>query len=116
MTSSTPAAPAAPAAPAIPDEELLSSLQKYCFNEWMVRTLQREPGFGELRYQSHQICFVADFARETAGQELSVNQLTRMFECHSVHVKVALANRFDEPKSRGRHSAFDDDSEDEILT
>jgi hypothetical protein len=35
-----------PAAPAIPNEELLTNLQKYCFNERIVRTLQPEPGFG----------------------------------------------------------------------
>jgi hypothetical protein len=105
-----------PAAPAIPDEELLSSLQKYCFNEWMVRTLQREPGFGELRYRSYQICFIRDFARETAGQKLSVSQLARAFKYHLARVKAALTSGSEEPKSRGRHSAFDDDSESEILT
>jgi hypothetical protein len=49
MASSTPAAPAVPAvpaAPAIPDEKLMLSLQNYCFNERMVRTFQRELGFG----------------------------------------------------------------------
>jgi hypothetical protein len=101
MASST------PAAPAIPDEEFLSSIQKYYFNERMVRTLQRESSFGELRYRSHQICFVADFAHETAGQELSVNQFTRAFECHPARVKAALANGFEEPKSCSRHSTFD---------
>jgi hypothetical protein len=104
------------AASAIPDEKLISNLQKYCFNELMVRTFQREPGFEELRYRSHQICFVADFARETAGQEMSVNQLAKAFECHPVRVKVALANGFEKLKSRGRHSALDDDLENEILT
>jgi hypothetical protein len=62
------------------------------------------------------MCFVANFARETAGQELSENQLARTFECHSTRVKADLADRFEEPKIRGRHSAFDDDSEGEILT
>jgi hypothetical protein len=103
-------------APAIPDEELLPSLQKYCFNEWMIWILRREPGFEELQYRSHPIYIVADFVRETAGQELSVNQFARNFECHPAGVKVALANGLEEPKSRGQHSAFDDDSEGEILT
>jgi hypothetical protein len=38
-----------PAPLAIPHEELLPSLQKYCFNKWMVRAFQREPGFEELQ-------------------------------------------------------------------
>jgi hypothetical protein len=82
----------------------------------MIQTLQREPGFGELQYRSHQICFVADFVCQTAGQELSVNQLAKAFECHPARVKAALANGFEEPKNRGRDSAFDDESEGEILT
>jgi hypothetical protein len=57
-----------------------------------------------------------DFARETAGQELSMNQIARAFECHPARVKAALANGFEEPKSCDRHSAFDDGSESEILT
>jgi hypothetical protein len=100
---------------AVPDEELLSSLQKYCFNEWMARTLQREPSFGDLLYRSHQICFVADAAQETAGQQLSVDQLARPFECRPARSKAALANGFEKLKSRGRYSAFKDDSESEIL-
>jgi hypothetical protein len=45
-----------------------------------------------------------------------VNQLARAFERHPARFKAALANGFEEPKSRDRHSAFNDDSEDEILT
>jgi hypothetical protein len=51
-----------------------------------------------------------------AGQELSVNQLARSFECHPVRFKATLANGFEEPKSRDQHSAFDDDSEGEAMT
>jgi hypothetical protein len=82
----------------------------------MVWTLQREPGFGELRYRSHEICFVADFARETADQELLANQLARALECHPARGQAALANGFEQPKSLCRHSAFDGESEGEILT
>jgi hypothetical protein len=39
-----------------------------------------------------------------------------VFECHPACVKAALANGFEELKSRARDSAFDDDSEGEILT
>jgi hypothetical protein len=54
MVSST------PAALAIPHEELLPQLQQYCFNNRMVRMLQREPIFDELQYLSHRIYFVHD--------------------------------------------------------
>jgi hypothetical protein len=110
MSSST------PAAPAIPHEELLPAIQQHCFSERVARALQREPGFEGLLYRAHQICFVAHFARETTGQELSVNQLARAFGCHSNRIKAALANEFEEPKTRGRHMVFDDDSEADILT
>jgi hypothetical protein len=113
MASST---PAALAAPAIPDEEFLGSLQKHCFNERMIETPLQGSGFGELRNRSHQICFVADFAREMVAQELSVNQLARAFEYNPARVKMTLANRFKERKSRSGHSSFDDDSEGDILT
>jgi hypothetical protein len=110
------------AALAISDEKFLPSLRKYDFNERMIRTFQREPGFGELRSRSHQACFVTDLVRETAGQELSVNQLARAFECDPAGVKAALTNVFVELKIRDRRSAFgvrrsafDDDSEGEIL-
>jgi hypothetical protein len=110
MVSST------PVPRAIPHEELLPTLQRDCFSERVARPLQREPGFDDLRYRAHQICFVDHFARETTGQELSVSQLARAFGCYPTRVKSALANEFEEPKRRGRHMAFDDDSEGEILT
>jgi hypothetical protein len=50
-----------------------------------------------------------------AGQELSVSQLARVFECHPARLTVALENGFDEPKPHSRHSAFDHDSEGGIL-
>jgi hypothetical protein len=45
-----------------------------------------------------------------------VKQLARAFGCNATCVKAALANGFEEPKSRGRDFAFDDDSEEEILS
>jgi hypothetical protein len=105
-----------PAARAIPHGELLPILQRYCLSERLARQFPREPGFDDLRYRWHQICFVAHFARETTGLELSVSQLARAFGCHPTRVDVALANEFEEPKHRARHMAFDDDSEGEILT
>jgi hypothetical protein len=51
-----------PAAPAIPHEELLPLLLRYCLSELMTRKLQRESGFDQLRFRSHQIYFVKDFA------------------------------------------------------
>jgi hypothetical protein len=109
MASST------PAAPAIPHEELLPQLQKYCFSERMVRLLQREPVFGELQYRPHQIYFVHDFALRNNHPELSTRQLSRAFGCDIQRVKAALENGLNEPKVRGRHFAFDDDSEVQIL-
>jgi hypothetical protein len=50
------------AAQAIPHEQFLSNLQQYCFSKRMVRMLQREPAFGELKCRSHQVCIAHDFA------------------------------------------------------
>jgi hypothetical protein len=77
--------------------------------------LQREPGFEELSYRSHQICFVNEFARRNDGYALSMCQLSRTFECDAVRVKAALKNGLDDPQGRDRHHAFDDASEIEIL-
>jgi hypothetical protein len=62
--------------------------------------------------------FSRELWRETAGQELSVNQLARAFEYHAARIKVALGTDLRSRKAAFgiRHSAFDDDSEDEILT
>jgi hypothetical protein len=109
-------ASATAAGPAIPHDELLAAIQQYCFSERVARALQQEPGFDDLQYRAHQIYFIADFARETPGQDLSINQLARAFGCHSNRIKVALANGFEEPKTRGRHMAFEDESEADILT
>jgi hypothetical protein len=77
--------------------------------------LQDELSFGELKYGSHQIYFVHDFALRNPDEELSVRQLPRVFGCDGGRVKAALDNGLNDPKVRGRRFAFDDDSEIEIL-
>jgi hypothetical protein len=96
-------------------KRLLSNLQEYCFSERTARMLQREPGFEELSYRSHQIYFVNEFARRNDGHALSMRQLSRTFECDAVRVKAALKNGLDDPQGSDRHHAFDDASEIEIL-
>jgi hypothetical protein len=81
----------------------------------MVRAFQREPGFAELQFRSHQIYFIYDFAQRKGDQELLVNQLSRKFGCCPVRVKAALANELEEPKVRGHHFAVDEDSEGKML-
>jgi hypothetical protein len=103
------------AAPAIPHEEFLPNLEQFCFNERAVRILQREPAFGKLRYRSHQIYFVHDFAQRNDDRILSVRQLSRAFGCDVGKVNAALTNGLNKPKVRDRHFGFDDDSEIEIL-
>jgi hypothetical protein len=104
-----------PAAPAIPHEELLPKLLQYCLSERMTRVLQCEPGFDQLRFRSHQIYFVKDFAQRNGGQDLLIHQLSRAFGCDADRVKAALENGLNDPKVRGRHFAFDDKSEIQIL-
>jgi hypothetical protein len=81
----------------------------------MVQMLQRESIFGELQYRSHQIYFVHDFALRNGNPELSPHQLSTAFGCSLTRVKAALDNGLNDPKVRGRHFAFDDDSEVQIL-
>jgi hypothetical protein len=80
-----------------------------------VRILQREPAFGELKYRSHQIYFVHDFAQRNSNRVLSVRQLSRAFGYDAGRVKTVLANGLNELKVRDRRFTFDDDSEIEIL-
>jgi hypothetical protein len=77
--------------------------------------LQREPGLEELREQLYQIYVVYDFALRRLGQELSLRQLSRAFECDAGRVKAALKNSLSDPETRIRHFAFDDTSELEIV-
>jgi hypothetical protein len=100
---------------AIPSEELLPSLAKYCLTERMVRALQREPGFAELEFRAHQICFVQNFSERNVNHTLSTNQLSKAFGCSPSRLKAALANGLGPPKVRGRHPAIDEGSEAEIL-
>jgi hypothetical protein len=76
--------------------------------------LQREPIFGELQYRSHQIYFIHDFALRNGDPELSPLQLSRAFGCSLPRIKAALDNGLNDSKVRGRHFAFDDDSEIQI--
>jgi hypothetical protein len=103
------------AALAIPHKELRPRLQKYCFNEWMIRALQRKPGFEELPYRLHQIYFINEFSRRELSQELSTCQFSQAFDCHGARANAALANRLHDSKIHGRYFAFDGDSENEIL-
>jgi hypothetical protein len=103
------------AAPAIPHEEFLLYLEQFCFNKRMEQILQREPAFGELRYRSHQIYFVHDFAQRNDDRILSVRQLSKAFGCDAGRVNAVLGNGLNEPKVRDRLFGFDDDSEIEIL-
>jgi hypothetical protein len=77
--------------------------------------LQREPAFGELKYRSREIAFVCYFVLGNDEQGPSVRQLSKGFGCDAARVKADLDNELNDPKVRGRHFAFDDDSEIEIL-
>jgi hypothetical protein len=59
--------------------------------------------------------FVHDFALRKGDQRLSVRQLSRAFGCDGERIKAALDNGLSDPKVRGRHLAFDDELEIEII-
>jgi hypothetical protein len=103
------------AEPAISLKRVLPKLEEYCFREQTLRVLQRESDFEELSCRSHQIHFVNEFAQRHEGRALSLYQLSRAFECDAVMVKAALKNGLNDSQGRGRHSAFDNASEIEIL-
>jgi hypothetical protein len=104
-----------PAVPAIPHEKLLPRLLQYCLSERMTRMLQREPDFDQLRFRSYQIFFVKDLAQRNDRKHFSIHQLSRAFGCDAGRVKAALENGLNDPKLRGRHFAFDEESEIQIL-
>jgi hypothetical protein len=107
--------PSVLAMPVIPYKQFVPCLSQYCLSECTVRTLSQDRVFAELRFRSHQIYFVADFAQCECHQELSVWQLAQLFDCKSDRFKAALANRLEDRKVRDRHLAFDEISETEIL-
>jgi hypothetical protein len=77
--------------------------------------LQPAPAFRELECRSHQIYFVHDFALRNSDQGPSVHQLSRKFGCKGSRGKAAWDNELNDPKVRGRHFAFNNDSEIEML-
>jgi hypothetical protein len=78
------------AAPAISRETLRPKLEEYYFSERTLRVLQREPGFQELGYTSHQIYFVNEIAQRHDGHILLLRQLSKAFECDAFTVTTSL--------------------------
>jgi hypothetical protein len=68
-----------------------------------------------LRFRSHQIFYVHEFAFDRLGINIPINRLGIAFNCPRAAGKRALKNRLIPPKQRGRHTALPEDSEADIL-
>jgi hypothetical protein len=64
-----------------------------------------------MRFRSHRLYFVADFAQRECHQELSIRHLAQLFDCKTDRIKAALVDGLEDVKVRDRHLAFDEDSE-----
>jgi hypothetical protein len=59
--------------------------------------------------------FAKDIAESCYNIPVSINALTRVFECPRSRIQAALAHGLDEPGQRGKPIALDEDREQQIL-
>jgi hypothetical protein len=59
--------------------------------------------------------FVKGIAEWRYNLPVSINALTRAFDCPRFRVQAARAHLMDEPGQRGKHMTIDQDREHEIL-
>jgi hypothetical protein len=62
-----------------------------------------------------EITFVKDIAELGYNIPVSINALTRSFDCPRSHVQAALAHWLDDRGQRRKHIAIDEDREEQIL-
>jgi hypothetical protein len=103
------------AVPAIPLEVLIPCLAQHCLNRRVLRLLQRDEDFQNLRFRCHQIYYINDFATSKHNIPISIGALKRAFQCSRNSVTQALVHGLEPPQTRGRHSALDAEIEHELL-
>jgi hypothetical protein len=92
---------------AFPFDIILACLELLCFSSQICRLLQGDPNCRRLEFWCHQIAFVKDIAESRYNIPISINALTRAFDCPRFRVQAALAHRLDDPGQRGKHITID---------
>jgi hypothetical protein len=100
---------------AFPFDIILPQLEMFCFSGQVCRFLQGDPNCQRLEFRCHQLAFVKDIAESRYNIPVSINALTRAFDCPRFRVQAPLAHRLDEPGQRRQHITLDRDRELQIL-
>jgi hypothetical protein len=95
------------AALAVPLDLILPLLELFCFSGHVCKFLQGDPDFRGLESRCQQIAFVKDLAESGDNVPVSINALTRAFNCRRFHVQAALAHGIDEPRQQRKQIALD---------
>jgi hypothetical protein len=103
------------AAPAFPIDLIIPRTEQFCFPGKVCKFLRGDPDFRQLGFRCHQIAYVKDIAQSRDNIPVTINALTRAFDCPRSRVQVALAHGLDEPGQRGKHAALDSHREQKIL-
>jgi hypothetical protein len=103
------------AAPAPPLEIVLPRLAESCIPRILCNILRKDATFQKIEFRCQQFADVRDIAESQHNIPLSVNTVTREFECPPGHVKSALEHELDPLGHRGKHTALEQDREQQIL-
>jgi hypothetical protein len=103
------------AEPALLIDLILPRLEQFCFLGKVCQFLREDSDFRRLEFRCHQIAHVKNIAESRYNIPVTINALTRAFDCPRSRVQAALAHGLDEPGQRGEHAALDQDREQQIL-
>jgi hypothetical protein len=108
---STLMAKACPAAPTRASDTTQSALLwkglgQHCFGPANIGILQKDTKLPKLQFGAQPISHIIDWAGTHWRSDPRIASLESAFNCSRHTIPSALANRLNEPKSRGRHWVF----------
>jgi hypothetical protein len=94
--------------PAIPLDLLCKGLGQNYFGPANIGIgiLQQETELANFELRAQQIFYIVDWAGTHLRIDPKIGSLERAFNCSRHAIHSAMGNGLNEPKSRGRHSAF----------
>lgn len=101
--------------PAVSISYLRSKFDELNISPRFTRALLRDSEFQKLLYKNHQLCYLNEFLKKFDDVKLSYNQLAFIFDMNRRTVAKSIAKGPQNPKPKGRHLAFDENTENQIL-
>jgi hypothetical protein len=98
-----------------PFDIILPRLELFCFAGKVCEFLQGDLDFRRLEFQCQQFGFMKNITESRYNIPVSINALTRAFDCPLFRVQMALVHELDNPGQRGKHITLDQDREQQIL-